>query len=75
VAEKAVAQELLAVVGRQDDPRVVVDSERGQVRDQSADAAVGVADLLVVERLDEVDLGRRQRRPPPGANGTSACGR
>ncbi len=49
MTEPAVLEELLAVVRREDDDRLLIEPVGRQPVEQATDAGIGVADLFVVE--------------------------
>ena len=63
MAQPSAAEELLAVVRRDDDQRVVVETALLQRVEQPADARVGETDLLVVDAFEELHLLRSEARP------------
>jgi len=64
VLEAAVVPELLAVVARDHDDRVVVETERGEAVEQAPERRIGVGHLPVVQRLGPAQGGRVRPETP-----------
>jgi len=61
VEEPAALQKILAVVGGQHDDRIVDPVAVFDALPELSDPLVGVSDLFVVHRLDELEVGSRHR--------------